>query len=175
MNSGEDDIAEHQVPNRSSTRLDAFRNVSHFPRFHSPSCIFSKSVVQPSFFPPATPRQNASRGRAPKVGNSSSPRSRQSTNRDSASPPTTSTVRKVPARMYCAAVTSATTKPLQAAVRSNATACLAPMAAWTWCARHSSGAGEVNKKSREGHQGPPEGNQRGGARRGIRLIRQGGD
>jgi hypothetical protein len=38
-------------------------------------------------------------------------------------------LRYVPVLMYCAAVTSAITKPLQAAVRSNAAAFLAPISA----------------------------------------------
>lgn len=59
------------------------------------------------------------------------PLSLQSTSRLIASAPTTSTFFAMPVRMYCAAVTSASTKPLQAAVRSNATAFLAPIAACT--------------------------------------------
>eukprot|EP00967_Tisochrysis_lutea_P114937 scaffold183667_cov18-Tisochrysis_lutea.AAC.3 len=57
------------------------------------------------------------------------PRSRQSTKRDKASPPTTRTFFEAPVRMYCPAVMTPITKPLQAAVRSNPQAFLAPMVA----------------------------------------------
>lgn len=46
--------------------------------------------------------------------------------------PITSTFLYVPARMYWLPVTSAMTKPLQAAVRSNAAAPVAPIAACKW-------------------------------------------
>lgn len=62
---------------------------------------------------------------------SHAPRSFQSMYRDSASPPMTITLRYAPARMYCDPVIRAITKPLQAAVRSNAAALLAPIAACT--------------------------------------------
>ncbi len=58
-------------------------------------------------------------------------RSRQSVNLDNASPPMIRMFLKVPVLMYCVPVTSARTNPLQAAVRSNAAALLAPINAWT--------------------------------------------
>lgn len=47
--------------------------------------------------------------------------------RERASAPITKTLLYIPVRMYCAAVTMPTTKPLHAAVRSNATAFEAPI------------------------------------------------
>jgi hypothetical protein len=65
------------------------------------------------------------------------PRSFQSTKRDSASPPTSSTRRAAPVRTYCAPVIRPSTKPLHAAVRSKAHAFLAPMAACNCgCSQH---------------------------------------
>ena len=60
-----------------------------------------------------------------------SQRSLQSTKRDRASPPMTRILLYWPVRMNWAAVISATTKPLQAAVMSKAMAFLAPRTFWT--------------------------------------------
>ena len=55
-------------------------------------------------------------------------RSSQSTHRESASPPTTTAFLKAPVCRKCEAVTVANRNPEQAAVRSNATALVAPTA-----------------------------------------------
>mmetsp|Transcript_3547 Transcript_3547/g.5986 ORF Transcript_3547/g.5986 Transcript_3547/m.5986 type:complete len:218 (+) Transcript_3547:908-1561(+) len=69
-------------------------------------------------------------------------RSLQSTKRDKASPPTTRMRLADPALMYCVAVMRPSTKPLHAAVRSNAQAFFAPIPAWSWPAAPNRSSGD---------------------------------